>query len=394
MLEKCDYRLVRDMMLEAVYPVDTETIPLEEAAGRVLAQELVAAENVPSFNRSPYDGYAFRAKDVEAASLQDPVTLRIVDYIAAGDVPHTGITAGTAAHLMTGAPVPEGADAVQGTKLAVPGVRIDAGLAGVLAGQGQFRPLVYRKPLIGIISTGTEIVEETENPGPGKIYNTNRYSLQAACALAGCRSIYIGTARDDVSAISAMIGQALESCDAVILSGGVSVGDLDCTPEAMEQAGVTLLARGVAMKPGMAGAYGIFRADDNKTGDRCGDKDRDKDRTGICGIPVFALSGNPTACMTAFYAVAMPALKKRMGLAECLPVSVRVSMDADYQRKKQSLRLLRGRIDFTASTQKILIPEKQGNQMLSSLAGCNAFAVIPAGQSVPAGETAEAFLMD
>ena len=98
--------------------------------------------------------------------------------------------------------------------------------------------------------------------------------------------------------------------------------------------------------------------------------------------------------MTAFYAVAMPALKKRMGLAECLPVSVRVSMDADYQRKKQSLRLLRGRIDFTASTQKILIPEKQGNQMLSSLAGCNAFAVIPAGQSVPAGETAEAFLMD
>ena len=427
MLEKCDYRLVRDMMLEAVYPVDTETIPLEEAAGRVLAQELVAAENVPSFNRSPYDGYAFRAEDAAGASKESPVTLKIIDYIPAGHVPHARITQGTAAHLMTGAPVPDGADAVlpfektaftetevsifapvspgsnvilagedvlKGTKLAVPGVRIDAGLAGVLAGQGQFRPLVYRKPLIGIISTGTEIVEETENPGPGKIYNTNRYSLQAACALAGCRSIYIGTARDDVSAISAMIGQALESCDAVILSGGVSVGDLDCTPEAMEQAGVTLLARGVAMKPGMAGAYGIFRADDNKTGDRCGDKDRERERAGICGIPVFALSGNPTACMTAFYAVAMPALKKRMGLAECLPVSVRVSMDADYQRKKQSLRLLRGRIDFTASTQKIMIPEKQGNQMLSSLMGCNAFAVIPAGESVAAGETTEAFLMD
>ena len=148
------------------------------------------------------------------------------------------------------------------------------------------------------------------------------------------------------------------------------------------------------MKPGRGGAYGIVRADDNKTGDRGGGKDRERERPGICGIPVFALSGNPTACMTAFYAVAMPALKKRMGLAECLPVSVRVSMDSDYQRKKQSLRLLRGKINITASTQKSLKKKKQGNQMLSSLMGCNAFAVIPAGESVAAGETTEAFLMD
>ena len=112
MLEKCDYRLVRDLMLEKVGPVDTETVPLEEAAGRVLARELTAAENVPSFNRSPYDGYAFRSEDVAGASEESPVTLKVIDYIPAGDVPHVEITEGTAAHLMTGAPVPEGADAV------------------------------------------------------------------------------------------------------------------------------------------------------------------------------------------------------------------------------------------------------------------------------------------
>lgn len=422
MLEKCDYRLVRDLMLEKVGPVDTETVTLEEAAGRVLARELTAAENVPSFNRSPYDGYAFRSEDVAGASEESPVTLKVIDYIPAGDVPHAKITEGTAAHLMTGAPVPEGADAVlpfektsftdtevtvfapaapgsnvvlagedvlKGTKLAEPGVRIDAGLAGVLAGQGRFMPHVYRRPLVGIISTGTEIADEREAPGPGKIYNTNRYSLQAACAQAGCRSIYIGTARDDAAEISAMIGKALESCDAVILSGGVSVGDLDCTPDAMQQAGVTLLARGVSMKPGMAGAYGVFRPQKNRGGEN-----EDGGKTEVSAIPVFALSGNPTACMTAFYAIALPVLKKRMGMKDCLPVSFRVRVGADYRRKKQSLRLLRGKVDFSASAQTILIPEKQGNQMLSSLIGCNAFALIPADESVLAGETAEAFLME
>lgn len=414
MLNKSDYRLIRDTMLAAADIVGTEEIPLEEAAGRVLGQELVAAENVPAFNRSPYDGYAFRAEDVAAATKESPVTLKIIDYIPAGDVPHAEVTEGTAAHLMTGAPVPLGADAVlpfektaftdtevsifspvspgsnvilagedvlKGTKLAVPGVRIDAGLAGVLAGQGRFRPIVYKEVLIGIISTGTEIVGENETPGAGRIYNTNRYSLQAACAQAGCRSVYIGTAGDDVTAISSLIEKALQSCDAVILSGGVSVGDLDCTPEAMEQAGVTILARGAAIKPGMAGAYGIF------------DTRKHFSETGLTGIPVFALSGNPTACMAAFYAIALPVLKKMMGLTEYLPLSLRVAVNEDYQRRNQSLRLLRGRIDFSESPLSIHIPKKQGNQMLSSLMGCNAFAVIPANGSVRAGEEVEVFLM-
>ena len=236
--------------------------------GKSSGPEILAQSDIPPFDRSPYDGYAFRAEDTAQASEDHPVTLRITDYIAAGDVPHCPVTAGTAAHLMTGAPVPEGADAVlpfektrfteetvtisepqksgsnivyagedvrKGQLLCPAGIRIDAGLAGTLAGQRILRPLVYRKPVVAILSTGTELLEEDEAPSPGRISNTNRYTLQAACT-GGCTA-HAGTARDDEDEISRLLTKAMESCDAVIISGGVSVGDYDCTPAAMERRG-------------------------------------------------------------------------------------------------------------------------------------------------------------
>ena len=433
MLQGCDYRKARDAMLEQVGPVGTETAALSACAGRVLAQEVIARADIPPFDRSPYDGYAFRSQDVQNASAQSPVTLRLVDYIAAGDVPHTCIGAGQAAHLMTGAPVPEGADAVlpferthfteeevtidfsvkagsnviyagedvrKGTTLCGPGLRIDAGLAGTLAGQGIFTPLVFRKPLVGVISTGSEILEEDEAPAPGKIYNSTRYSLQAACELAGCRTVYMGTAGDDRDVIAGLIGEAFRTCDAVILSGGVSVGDFDCTPEAMALSGVRLLAHGLALKPGMAGAYGIYDRS-NEKGPFSGDKDPSSgdnssySEDGSRTVPVFGLSGNPAACMTAFYAVVLPVLRRQMGFAPgaCLPPQIRVRLSKDYSRKNQSARLLRGKVDLTAVVQEMEITGGQGNQVLSSVAGSNAFAEIPAGETVQAQETVHAFLM-
>ena len=414
MLERCDYRDARDAMMERVEPVRIEKAALSACAGRVLAQEVVAQSDIPPFDRSPYDGYAFRAVDVENASPQSPVTLQIVDYIATGDVPHVPVTEGTAVHLMTGAPVPEGADAVlpfekthftdqevtvdmpvksgsnvvyagedvrKGTVLCHPGVRIDAGLAGTLAGQGIFAPYVYRKPLVAVISTGSEILEENQTPAPGRIYNSNRYSLQTACELAGCHTAYIGTAKDDADAIAKMIREAFIKCDAVILSGGVSVGDFDCTPEAMEKAGVQILVHGLALKPGMAGAYGIY--------------ERKQEAADLYPVPVFALSGNPAACMTAFYAVVLPVLRRQMGIAAeaCCPRQIRVRLAKDFSRKNQSARLLRGKVDLSAAVQQMEITGGQGNQVLSSLAGSNAFAEIPAGMSVCAQEEADAFLI-
>lgn len=425
MIERGDYRQVRDVLMDAVCAVNTEEAALETAFGRVLSRDIIALQDNPPFARSPYDGYAFRAEDVKDASTEHPVTLKVIDYIPAGEMPHTRIGAGTAAHLMTGAPVPEGADAVlpfestqftqdtvtvfgpsapgsnviepgedykKGSVLGSTGTRIDAGLAGILAGQGIFRPEVYRVPLVGVISTGTEILEEGEPLQPGRIYNANRYSLQAACAAEGCRSIFLGTAHDDPEAICALIRDALASCDAVLLSGGVSVGDYDCTPAAMEMAGVEILARGAALKPGMAGAYGVFCQNSEGAGGCTGRGDVKESPQ--CGIPVMALSGNPAACMTAFYAIALPVLRKRMGLIQALPQAVEVRLEKDYQRKNQSDRLLRGKIDLAASVQKMSVFEKQGNQMGSSLTGANAFALIPANEVRRAGEPVEAFLLE
>ena len=439
MLERCDYRQARDVMMGCVSPVGTEEVSLSACAGRVLARQLVAGADIPPFDRSPYDGYAFRAEDVEKASPRSPVTLRIVDYIAAGDLPHVALTGGTAARLMTGAPVPEGADAVlpfektrfteqevtietpvtagtnviyagedvqKGTVLCHPGARIDAGLAGTLAGQGIIAPLVYKKPLVAVISTGTEILEEGEAAAPGRIYNSNRYSLQAACQLAGCETVYIGTARDDADVIAQMIEEAFGKCHAVILSGGVSVGDFDCTPAAMEKAGVQILAHGLALKPGMAGAYGIYRAEGEQVSGESYAPGNSREsvissESSAPGnrrekvIPVFGLSGNPAACMTAFYALVLPVLRRQMGIAPegCVTEHIRVRLAEDYSRRNQSCRLLRGRVDLTAAVQEMEITGRQGNQVLSSLAGSNAFAEIPAGASVRAGQEVDAFLL-
>ena len=186
MLERPDFITARELLLERTGVTGTEAAMLSGSAGRVLAQEIRAAEDVPGFDRSPYDGYAFRSQDTRGADAFHPVTLSVVDMIAAGDVPHVEITIGTAARIMTGAPVPAGADAIvpyevtkfsdtevqifheaaegqnivrrgedvrKGELLAAPGIRIDAGLSGVMAAQGVFRPQVYKRPVVGIIST-------------------------------------------------------------------------------------------------------------------------------------------------------------------------------------------------------------------------------------------------
>ena len=437
MIERGDYRQVRDALLAVVKPVETEYAALEQAAGRVLAQDVIAQEDIPAFARSPYDGYAFRAEDVAEAAADDPVTLRIIDYIPAGEMPHTKILPGTAAHLMTGAPVPEGANAVlpfertvftketvtirepaapgsnvilpgedvrRGSVVAHRGSRIDAGLAGTLAGQGVFCPEVFRVPCVGVISTGAELLEEGEelSPGrPGRIYDSNRYSLQAACSQAGCRSVFLGTGKDDPGRICALLQEAVRICDAVLVSGGVSVGDFDCTPAAMERAGIRILARGVALKPGMAGAYGTGSRKIKYGGLRdagkpgiCSKTPCREEKDGRCTIPVFGLSGNPAACMTGFYAIALPVLRRRMGLTDVLPPLVRVRLGRNYTKKRPTERLLRGRIDPGAVTQAMDIFEKQGNQVLSSLAGANAFAILPPDTALSAADEAEAFLID
>lgn len=394
----------RDLLLSLAAPVETERVPLAACAGRVLGFDLTAPEDVPPFDRSAYDGYALRAADVAQASREHPVTLQITETIPAGKVARLPVKPGQAAHLMTGAKIPEGADCVinfertaftetsvtlfaplksgdnvvkrgedvvAGALLAPKGTLIDAGLAGTLAAQGVAQVEVHRRPVVGLISTGSEVVE-AEDPQPdGKIRNANRATFTALLEKEGCQVRYLGLAGDEEPAIAALIAEGLQTCDAVILTGGVSVGDWDVTPAAMERCGVELLARGVAMKPGMACAYGVR---DNKL--------------------VLGLSGNPASSLTNYCACALPAIRRLCGRANPIPAEIEMELANPFKKKSPATRFLRGRIDLTTGIARLIAPKDQGNVVLSSTIGCDAMAVIPAGSGpVEAGTKLKGFIL-
>lgn len=404
MKEHMNYLEARGMLLETAVPVQTERVPLESAAGRVLAQALIAAQNVPPFDRSPYDGYALRAADTAEASAEHPAALSVLEEIAAGAVPTQSIRPGTASRIMTGAPIPKGADAVvmhemtefttrevrlfapvksganiikagedvrAGQLLAHAGAIIDAGLIGSLASQGVRSPLVFRAPLIGLISTGDEVAAPGETLENGKIYDSNRYSIEAVLNKNGCRTEYLGLAGDSVETISRLLADGLSRCDAVVLSGGVSAGDFDLTPAAMQRANVTLLGRGVKMKPGMACAYGV------------------KD-----GKMVLGLSGNPAAALTNLYVIVLPAIRKLCGQQKTLPDEITVTLTSGFGKKAKNPRFLHGTLDLSGGEVKMRLPQAQGNVVISSMIGCDVMAVVPAGtEALQAGTQLKGFVL-
>lgn len=394
----------RSRMLERVCPVDTEEVPLSRLSGRILAQNVTARESIPPFDRSPYDGYAFRSEDTAQASQEAPVTLRILEEIPAGSVSHCPVTAGCAVKVLTGAPIPQGADAVikferteftaetvtifspcksgsnivragedvhAGDPLAKAGTVIDAGLLGTLASQNIPAAPVYRVPKIGIISTGSELVEVGSPRIPGKIYDSNRYMLCAAVSNLGLEPVLIGQAADNVPDILACIQQGLAQCDGLLLTGGVSVGDYDLTPDAMEQAGAEILFRGVDMKPGMACAYGVWE-----------------------GKPICALSGNPASAITNFHTIAAPVLRRLSGQSSCVPKEISVKLADGFRKKSPGTRFLRGILDLSDGTVRMRLPGGQGNVVLSSTIGCNVMAIVPAGSGpLPEGTELKGFLI-
>ena len=379
----------RQLIIDAVAPVETEQIPLGIAYGRVLAMDVIAEDDVPSFDRSPFDGYAFRAADTQNATKDMPVTLKVIDYIPAGDISHAPVTEGTAVRLMTGAPVPEGADCVckyeeteftdtevkvflpgesganiilrgedvvKGTVLAEAGTVIDAGLMGTLAGQNIANPLVYKQITAGIIATGSELVLVGTEPGPGMIIDTNEYTLTGAMERMGFLVRRYGIADDTEEAIADVLEKALSECELVLITGGASVGDFDVTPAAMERIGIQLLFRGVKVKPGGACEYGI------------------RDGRLICG-----LSGHPSSSLTNLLLVGMAGIRKMSGIRDFLPKEIDLELDNDFSKSTKGTRAIRGTLIIENGVAKIRVPKGQGNIMISSTIGSDLVAVIPGG---------------
>ena len=405
MLTNLSYQEARELLLsrvEGLHPLIG--LPLEQAAGRVLAEDVYAAEDVPPFHKSPFDGYAFRAVDTKGASREHPVTLRILEEVPAGAMWSRQVTPGTATKILTGAPVPEGADATvkyedteftagtvtifsefqpmdnvvvrgedvqSGDLLALRGSVIDSALLGTLAAQHIPEPLVYPVPRVGIITTGSELSEPDEELSGGKIVNTNKFTFLAAVEKAGCSYLVYDSPGDHPEDIANILRLALSECDLVITTGGVSVGDYDFTPDAMERAGAEILIRTLQLKPGGASCYGI------------------RNGTLICG-----LSGNPASALTNFYAVVLPVLRKLRGIREPRLTELPVVLAEDFSKRSPKTRLIRGTLDLSDGTARMHVSKGQGNGVLHSLIGCDLLAEIPAGSPrLSAGTRLTAYLL-
>ncbi|MCR4923800.1 MAG: molybdopterin molybdotransferase MoeA [Lachnospiraceae bacterium] len=384
--KKTDYLEAVKILVSNVTPIETCRLPLEELYGRILAEDIIAKENVPSFSRSPYDGYAFRALDTREASEESPVLLKVIENIRAGQLAKKEVGLNTAIRLMTGAAIPEGADAVckyedtdfsehevyikkpyaegdniiyagedikKGSIIAKAGSIVDEGMAGAIASLGYRELEVYRRVKAGIISTGDELVEPSDKLSMGKIRNSNRYSIAGALKKIGIESIYLGHARDDTEELVKLINKGERDCDLIISTGGVSVGDYDLLPKAMEEAGYELPVRGVKMKPGMACAYGLKK-----------------------GRIMLALSGNPASSLTNLQCICLPALKKLTGLSEYEHNIIKMKLKGDCKKAGKGVRFIRGRLEFEEGELVFIPSVRQGNIVISSAINCNAYGII------------------
>ena len=272
-----------NLLLDVPVKLDIEPITIGEAHGRVSSEAVMAEISLPPFDRSPFDGYALRGEDTESATKKRPVTLSVRQEIPAGYMPKAAVTVGYAAKIMTGAPIPSGANAVvkfedteftkytvtlfapvkpganvvragedvpAGTEILSQGALIEPAIMGILAAQGLKYVKVYKRPVVSVVNTGSELAELGRPLLPGMIYNSSMYTLQGFLMNAGVEFRTGGIVADDERSIAARIRAELATSDMVITTGGASVGDYDCTVAAAEIAGGDVLFWKVQMKPG------------------------------------------------------------------------------------------------------------------------------------------------
>jgi putative molybdopterin biosynthesis protein len=315
-------------------PVGAEPVSLSEAYDRVLAEDIIAPMDVPPFSRSTVDGYALRAVDTFGADEDSPVPLKFCGQITAGESPRIAVEKGMAAEIATGAPLPKGADAVvmieytdrkddnvfihravsngenvmdtgsdirEGEEILQKYQRLSSREIGVLAAVGLTEVIVHKRPRVAILSTGAEVVEPGKPLSSGKIYDINAHTFSAAVSECGGEPINLGIIPDDRAQLKAAVKRALDSADAVITSGGVSVGPKDLIPQIVDTLGAPgVIVSGIAVKPGKPTTIAI--AD---------------------GKPIFSLPGHPTSSLLMFQMVVRPIIRKMAGRTEETPLMLK-----------------------------------------------------------------------
>ncbi|MDR0861159.1 MAG: molybdopterin molybdotransferase MoeA [Oscillospiraceae bacterium] len=395
----------RDILLGLAAAPITERVPIGDAAGRVLAEDVTATVPIPPFDRSPFDGYAFRGEDTANASRETPVTLKITEEIPAGHVPTVEITHGFAAKILTGSPLPVGAnvtvkyeyteftdtevtifqpippnkdviyagsDVAVGEVVARRGDVLHPPLLGLLASEGIAEVAVFKAPRAAIINTGTELCEPGQPLPPAKIYNSSVFTLSGYLREVGVQAWNAGVVRDEPAEIAARIKDALAVSDVVITTGGASVGDYDCALRAAELLGAETLFWKTKLKPGGAVVASV-----------------------LGGKLILALSGNPGAAVIFLLRVALPYMKKLCGRTDCLPETIEVLLKEPFTKESTRVRLLRGRLEISGGTAYFVERGGQGGGDIGSLKGCDLLAELPAGSpKLPAGTLVRAYVVN
>lgn len=416
MAEK-EYLMVEEalrLVLDGVEVLPAETVPLPDALDRVLAQSVVAHDSLPPFANSSMDGYAVRAADVQSASREKPITLRVIGDIAAGAVPVTTLgKEGQTVRIMTGAPLPDGADAVipvedtsepwrdperqlpdeidvyrsveHGDYVRYPGEDIETGEEvlppghllrpqeiGVLASLGVAEVQAVRQPRVAVLATGDELIPVNEPLQPGKIRNSNGYAQTAQVVALGAIPVPLGIARDTEEDVRRRLQAGLDAgVDLFVSSAGVSVGAYDVVKAVLEDEGNVGFWR-VRMRPGKPLAFGTY-----------------------AGIPYLGLPGNPVSAMVSFERFARPAILKMAGHKELERPQVTVTMrDEIYSdgRETYARAVVERGPDggYVATT-----TGSQGSHIMTSLVRANALVIVPEGvKHVPAGEQLQAMMID
>lgn len=338
----------QELLLRRIRLIGSEKIAIDQALGRALAEELKPTVDIPAFDRAAMDGYAVKGEDTYGASESSPVTLKVVGEIAAGVAKNLSIKRGEAVRISTGAPIPKGADAVimleytkagdgtvevlkalppgknvspkgedvrQGELLLPKGFILRPQDIAILSAMGRRDVEVSRKPLVGVISTGDELVEPGEKLSVGEIYDSNSYSLSALVEMNGGKPVRLGVVGDDPEVLRKRL-EDISGYDAIVLSGATSVGGKDFIPSVVSKLG-EVVVHGVAMRPGKPTGFGFIE-----------------------GKPVFMLPGSPVAAMFAFDVFVRPAMQKMMGVE---PKSPYPAMEAVLRKKIPSTL---GRRDF------------------------------------------------
>ena len=396
--------------------LETERVPLLDALGQVLAEDATATHDIPPLDNSAMDGYAIQAASVSGASESSPVTLKVIGLVTAGDLPSDTVVPGTAVRIMTGAPVPVGADSVvpfedtdeidrrnAGNTLDEIGIRFPVGIGadirpagqdvrsgtpvlskgttlrpaeiGVLASLGFDAVKVVRRPVVAILSTGNELLHPGDEYAPGKIYDANSYSVAASVQRYGGVPRLLGIARDNLDSMNSKLAEGLKA-DLLITSAGVSKGDYDMVKDVLARHG-QIDFWSVRMRPGKPLAFGLLHSDDGRN------------------VPHLGLPGNPVSAMVTFEQFGRAAIHKMMGKSGFLKPRIEAVLDEPIYNTDGRRVYARAMITKDNGVYRARLTGNQSSNLLTSMAGANGLAVCPEDLPVKeTGETVEVQMLD